>query len=395
MPLVDFVISNPGHHAAMMQPVLAQLKSQDAYYCRVISLCAFRGFASPVSQFETADEFISIPARQMRSSSSTGKQSGNRYGRWLRQIARQLSWWLVLRRPFRHALATPPHLLILPNDTAFPYDHLTRLLHLRHIPFMLMQEGIRFPLPTDEGQDAYGSGGAVAIAAWGESSAAYFRAQGAPPETIHCTGSPRFDHILSTDWRPQADKLVAEYGFGRTNLLFLSNPIDDQGFCTTAEKMVLIHRFLSEIAPLFADPDFHLILKLHPRESVTDFQATAAAFPFHPQISVLGRVPLYPLFTLATAAIVLASTVGLEALLHNLPLGVLEILGAGFVYDYVSSGAATGISWQQSVENQVKTLLTGQTFNPEMTSSYISRNLAMRSESTATIVALIEKLVPL
>jgi hypothetical protein len=393
MPNIDFIISNPGHHAAMMQPVLARLKSQDGYYCRVLSLCEFRGFVSPVSQFEAADEFIAIPSRQIRSSSSTGKQSGSPFGRYLRQFARQLSWYLILARPFRQALTANPHLVLLPNDAAFPYDHIVRLLHERHLPFLLMQEGIRFPLPTDEGQDAYGSGGAVAIAAWGESSAAYFRAQGAPSETIHCTGNPRFDHILSTDWQSQAEELVAENGFGRTSLLFLSNPIDDQGFCTTAEKMALIDRFLSEIAPLFADPDFHLIIKLHPRESVPDFQATAATFPFHSQITVLGRAPLYPLFKLAQAAIVLASTAGLEALLFGLPLAVLEIPGVGFVHDYVSSGAALGLSWQRPLASQVNTLLDNDSANHQTATHYIQRNLAFRQGATDHVVSLISTLV--
>lgn len=399
MPLVDFVISNPGHHVAMMQPVISVLKQRGNMQCRVISLCPFRGFSSPTDNFSMADAFISVPDRQFRSSPAAGKQGGWQ-SRRLRGIAREFSWWTVLQRPLRHIFAAQPDLVVLPNDAAFPYDHIVRLLHGRGIPFMLMQEGIRFPLPTDKEHDAYGSGGAAAIAAWGETSAAYFRAQGAPSAAIHCTGSPRFDQLLNTDWRPQAEQLVAQYNFGQTNLLFLSNPIDDQGFCTTDEKMMLVRRFLAETAPLFSDPGFHLIMKLHPRESVVAFQAEADACPFHSQITVLGQAPLYPLFTLAHAAVVLASTVGLEAMLFDVPLGVLEIPGTGFVYDYVSSGAALGLHWQQPeaasgspLASQLQTLLSGQGLQDTAVSDvYIQQNLAVRRDAAGQVATLIEYL---
>ncbi|MCL4263421.1 MAG: hypothetical protein KJ069_09405 [Anaerolineae bacterium] len=391
MSKIDFILSNPGHHAAMMQPVLERLKDKGGYQCRVLSLCEFRGFASPVEQFQMADAFICIPSRQMRSSSASGKQSDSRHSRWLRQTVRQVSWYSLMQRPFRQALATPPHLVILPNDAAFPYNHIVRLLHQRHIPFMLLQEGIRFHLPHDEEGEVYGSGGAAVIAAWGEGSATYFRAQGVPPHTIHCTGNPRFDKILNTDWQPQADQLKSQHGFGRTNLLLLSNPIDDQGFCTTAEKMALIHRFLSEIVLLFTDPDFHLIIKLHPRESVAAFQATADVFPFHSQITVLGPTLLYPLFKLAQAAIVLASTAGLEALLFDLPLAVLEIPGAGFVHDYVSSGAAVGLSWERPFGPQLNALLSQSSTNKEKSQQYLQHALVFRQNSTGQVVTLVEQ----
>ncbi|HUM67757.1 MAG TPA: hypothetical protein PLK31_02785, partial [Chloroflexota bacterium] len=358
---------------------------------RVISLCPFRGFPSPAAQFSMADAFVSIPDRQLRSSPSSGKQSGKGSAR-LRGVAREASWRLVLQRPLRHTFQSHPDLVVLPNDAAFPYDHIVKMLHGRDIPFLLMQEGIRFPLPTAKEHDAYGSGSAAAIAAWGESSAAYFRAQGAPPQTIHCTGSPRFDLIGNTDWQTQAEQLKARYGFGRTNLLFLSNPIDDQGFCTSAEKMALVRRFLAEIAPLFADPGFHLIIKLHGREPVNEFQTAVAAFPFSQQITLLRQAPLYPLFTLAQAAIVLASTVGLEALLFNLPLAVLEIPGYGFAHDYVDCGVASGLSWQRPLPPQVQDLIHGQGMDTAVTSTYLQKNLAARCDAAGQVAALITKL---
>ncbi len=382
----------------MMQPVITQLKQLGDYYCRVISLCPFRGFPSPVGSFPTADAFVSIPDRQIRSAPSAGKQGGWRAD-WLRRAAREVSWRTVLQRPFLQQLEQKPDLVVLPNDAAFPYDHVVQMLHGRNIPFLLMQEGIRFPLPIDKEQDVYGSGGAAAIAAWGESSAAYFRAQGALPEIIHCTGSPRFDHIGITDWQPQVAQLRATHRFGQTNLLLLSNPIDDQGYCSTKEKMALIHRFLAHITPLFADPELHLIIKLHARESVVDFQKVVSQLGLAEQTTVLGQSPLYPLFLLSQAAVVMASTAGLEALLFGVPLGVLEIPGVGFVHDYVSGGAAVGLCWQQDESNvagsmttRLQHLLHGQGLDEMATADYLQKNLTFRSGATGQVASLIAQL---
>lgn len=375
----------------MTQPVLTALKRRGNYQCRVISLCEFRGFASPSAQFTQADAFIPVLARPFRRSPATGKQAAGAR-RWLRHIARRLSWHLLLQRPLQRTLSSRPNLVVLPNDTAFPYNHIVQQLHGRRIPFLLMQEGIRFPLPVDKGHNAYGSGGAAAIAAWGEISAAYFQAQGAPPATIYCTGSPRFDPINCTNWQPLAAQLKAENRFGKTNLLLLSNPIDDQGFCTTHEKIALIRRFVTEIAPLFNDPAFHLIIKLHARESASDFQAVAQDSPFPERITILEQTALYPLFLLVQAAVVLASTVGLEALLFKLPLAVLEIPGAGFVHDYVHRGAATGLSWQRPLAPQVLALLTGQGVDTAVATAYLQHSLAIRTDAAGCVADLIAKL---
>ncbi len=376
----------------MMQPVIARLKQQGHYQCRVISLCSFRGFPSPSDRFPLADDFISIPDRQIRPSPTAGKQGGRASHR-LRGVAREVSWQLMLQRPLRHTLQTRPDLVVLPNDAAFPYDHIMKMLHGRDIPFLLMQEGIRFPLPTDKEHDAYGRGGAAAIAAWGENSAAYFRQVGVPAERIYVTGNPRFDFVRQTEWQTMAAQLTSQLPLGQTNLLFLSNPIDDQGFCTTAEKMALVHCFITEITPLFENPEFRLLIKLHGRESLADFTGVCAPFPFAAQILILQNEPLYPLFKLADAAIVLASTVGLEALLFGLPLGVLEIPGTGFVFDYVSSDVAQGLTWTQPMAAQIHSLLTPQPERVIATEKYVYCNLASVGNATQQVVSLIKQLV--
>ncbi|GIK56052.1 MAG: hypothetical protein HND44_04015 [Chloroflexi bacterium] len=395
MPQIDVLFSNNSHHVAMLAPLVQTLATQSEYQVRVLSLCEFRGLVPPVEKFQMPGvTFRQIVPFRFRSPSAGGAQTGEVSRRRFRQLARQVSWQLLLQRPLRQSFNQPPDLLILPNDAAFPYNHIVAELQARHIPFLLLQEGIRFPLPNQAIQpEVYGGGGAAAIAAWGENSAAYFRQVGAPPERIHITGNPRFDFIRQTDWQAAATELRTRLPVGQTNLLLLSNPIDDQGFCTTAEKMELVRRFIIEIAPLFADPDFRLWIKLHGRESLAEFKAVTASFPFVAQMVVLQNEPLYPLFKLATAAIVLASTVGLEAMLFNLPLGVLEIPGTGFVFDYVSSGAAQGLMWAQPMLPQIQSLLTPSPDQVITARQYVQANLAAVGNATQQIVDLVGQLV--
>jgi hypothetical protein len=333
--------------------------------------------------------FKQIVPFQFRPSSSTGAQMGSGGTSRTRKVSRVLSWHALLNYPIRRALAAKPDLVVLPNDAAFPYNLITRQLRERGIPFVLVQEGIRFPLPSVSGDEVYGGGGATAVAAWGEASADYFRQVGVPDARICLVGNPRFDGICETDWQEQGQRLKQELDLDDRNLLFLSNPIDDQGFCTGQEKMALIGRFFQEIASLFEDSDLHLIVKLHGRESVDDFQAVVSQLPYAERVKVLNTAPLYPLFTLSQAAIILASTVGLEALLFNLPLGVLEIPGAGFVYDYVSSGAAVGLGWNGSMAERVGRLLTSPVQDRLAAERFVQRNFATCDSATSRLVELI------
>jgi hypothetical protein len=278
--------------------------------------------------------------------------------------------------------------VLLGNDSAFPYDRITAQLRKRNIPFLLVQEGIRFRVPLGEDFDEYGKNGAAAVAAWGETSAAFFRSQDVPADRIHLTGNPRFDGVTSRDWKPQTETLRQKLGIGTNNLLFLSNPIDDQGFCTTQEKVNLIQRFVQANVELFNDSEFRLVIKLHGRESLEDVQAAVSALPSASQTIVTKDAPLYPLFGLGKAAVVLASTVGLEAMLFGLPLGVLEIPHWGFAFDYVSNGGAVGLSFDRPMTEQINALIHPNAAQQAAAQRYLANALAQRDSASKAIAAL-------
>jgi hypothetical protein len=375
----------------MFQPVVEALRRvSNTFDIRVISLCEFRGLTTPVELFNQEEVRIEKIIRTSFRRGSAGSQKRNVGYTLLRRLARKAAWSLTLRKRLQTCFETRPDLVVLPNDAAFPYDRICRLLKDYAIPFILVQEGVRFPLPNAEG-DEYGRNGASAIAAWGENSSDFFLRQGVKSETIHLTGNPRYDSIWRADWNGKAEELRRALDLEGARILALfTNPIDDQGFCTTRGKLDLVRTFVDRLEPLFDDPEFLLIIKLHGREEKDDYDEICLSSPHAGRIRVLQGGSTYSVFSVATASIVFASSVGLEALLFGSPLGVLEIPGYGFVYDYVSSGAAVGIySDNNRIRDQIELLMKPDARREEQAKQYVRRNLVCLGAATERVTELL------
>jgi hypothetical protein len=291
--------------------------------------------------------------------------------------------------------ASHPDLVIMFNDGAFPYERICRVLRKESIPFLLVQEGIRFEVDSsaEDGEQVQGRGGANAIAAFGESSADFFRRRGAPADTIHLTGKPRFDRIRTADLEPKARRIQDELALGHKTLLFLSNPIEFFGYCTVEKKLALVREFVLAIDELFNDEEFRLLFKLHGHENPDDFLEAVSVSPHLKQIVIGSQYELYPLFLISEAAVMFGTTAGLEALLYDVPLGVIEIPEIGFLHDYVAEGAAVGIRWHESLPEQVTGLLELKGKHRPSVERYLDRTLAVRDRSAERIGELIENLV--
>lgn len=360
---------------------------------RVISICEFRGLATPRGELQRLGvDVVQANQRRWRPTPAAGGMVAGRLSERQRDLARAAAWWLLLRRGLRRCWLESPELVVLPNDAAFPFDGMVRMLKSKGVPFLLLQEGIRYPLPesAEVGSRNQGQGGASAIAAWGESSAVYFRAKGNPEERIFLTGNPRFDTIARSEWSRPARDLAARLGLAGETLVFLSNPIEDHGVCTEGEKLALVGRFLEGLAPLFESPSFRLVIKLHSSETVRDFDALCAKLPYRERVVLASDVPLYPLLAAVDGAVILSSTAGLEALLFGLPLAVLEVPGAGFLGDFVSGGGAVGLSHGgEEIAEQVRRFLAGGLADRAAVAGYLESTLATRDEAAARIGGLI------
>ncbi|MEO1530043.1 MAG: hypothetical protein AAFX06_31910 [Planctomycetota bacterium] len=284
-----------------------------------------------------------------------------------------------------------PDVVLLANDVAFPTDRIVKELHRRAIPYVLAQEGIRFPLPNTKSEVAYGTGGATRIAAWGRLSADYFIQQGVPEQDVVPTGTPRFDGMDPGEYREQGIRLREQLELRGKTLLLVSNPVDVLGFCTTDAKLGLIDRFATLVEPLFVEDDgFRLIVSMHPHEDAEAVRQRLSKHPFEKRIHIPDRsVPLYHHLAAADAAVVLASTVGLEALIFGLPLGVVEIPGHGFVHDYVASNAALGLKLDPDLANVVGGMLAGNRGNGGR--QYVADSIETFEDASTRIASLVSE----
>jgi len=285
-------------------------------------------------------------------------------------------------------------LAVLPNDAAFPYDHIVSQLREGRVPFILLQEGIRFPLPGTEPNRAYGTGGAEAIAAWGAASAEYFRSVGAAADRVFLTGNPRFDGLKATNWSKVGAELKSRLGLRGECLLLLSNPIDDLGFCSRREKLALIRSFVASIRPRLDGGDLTLLLRLHGSESEDAILCALQPLGLGERVRVVTGSALYSLLSIASGAVIMASTVGLEALLLGVPLAVLRIPRVGYVHDYVSAGAGLPVDPDAPSPGAIDELLAAwHASSREKVAAYVSRHLSHREDSTERVVGVITRVL--
>jgi len=338
--VIAFVFSSPRHHAEMLLPVVRNLQTQ-GHACRVISIAEFRGMSTPRTwDVNGASVHRLMPVRRPIKVAPPSPPSGGARRRVDVRGLAQHAIWTAGVGPRLRWLLRDSRAVVIPNDAAFPYLQLAQSLRARGTPFVLMQEGIRFRLPIDD-KLGYGMNGADRVCVWGAGSAEYFASLGVPSSSLCVTGNPRFDRVDVERWKVEGTRVLASLGLARPPLLFLSNPIEAQGFGTLDFKLKLFATFLEEAAPTLRRRDVPIVVKLHAYEDPAGFRATAARLGV--SVIVADDVPLFALLASARGAVVTASTVGLEALVFGLPLGVLQIPGHGYAFEYVQRGAAVGL----------------------------------------------------
>lgn len=400
-----FVIGNPNHHVAMMAPVMRELVAR-GHAVDVLSLCALRGMAAPKIDIEGVHVHDLFP-RGIRRRPALGAQSGGGKDRMVRGIAREALWRTALGPALRWQMLWLPDVVVLPNDAAFPYDRInarcispSRVALRPTVRTVLLQEGIRFPLPAEARSGlTYGAGGCARVCAWGEASAEHFVNTGAPRDSVVVTGNARFDDVDVEGIRAPAniEAVRARHGLTDRTVLYLSNPVDDQGFMSTDAKMRLFADFLARAGAFLDDADAMIAVKLHPREDVAAFRAVASrartpsgrAAP----VKVIEDAPLFPLLAAARAAVVLSSTVGLEALLFDVPLGVLALPGYGPVHDYVRSGAAERLDTDEHLAMRLRTLFEGKGPPADVRAAYVDRHLAHRGDAATRVADVVTSVV--
>jgi hypothetical protein len=349
MRSVSFVFANPGHHFALMAPVARALVARGVP-AQLVSIAELRGLRTPDAAKAPPGVRLerAIPPLHTREGASGFGADGAGTAGGVRRVVQSAVWRGALG-PRLAWLTRGAGVIVVPNDTAYPYDRVLAQARARGARTAVMQEGIRFELPKAfVAGKIYGTSGLFdRLCVWGEGSAAHFEELGVPRARVVVTGNPRFDDVSPPAWRERGAALMATLGLSAPPLAFLSNPIEIQGYGSTADKLALFEQFLVEAAPLLAARERTLLVKCHLNEDPETFRAVAARTPAAARVHVLGKGPsdpgLFEVLACAEAGVVLASTVGLEALHFGMALAVLEIPGHPLPFEYVSRGAAVAL----------------------------------------------------
>lgn len=387
MKTIHFYISNRNHHWQMVRPVLAHLKLKGEVNVLLVSLCEFRRMNTPVDELTAMGiPYITLASLKFKgATTSTGNSFIGGNQSFIRNFLRAIVWYTKVRTAFTQLYKSPPDLIVVPNDIAFPFDRMCAWWNVKKIPFILFQEGIRFPLPN-EGKLNYGKNGPQQILTWGNYSSSYFKSLQLQNVEIVEVGNPRFDEVLLRDYSTEIDAIKSEAGLGKYNILYVSNPVDDQGFCTHDEKVRLFKDFMTGLRPMIEAKDIKILVRLHPREDITFFKDTVAELQLDKYVVWTQSYSLFACLKVVDLSVVLASTVGLESMLCDVPIAVVKLPQHGFVFNYVSSGCALGIDVKTNFADSIYDALTdNRTTQVENCRRYVADQLSNRLSSAAYI----------
>ncbi len=372
----------------MMKPLMLELK-QRGFTVRLVSLCEFRRMDSPVQELEEIGlgYYILKGLKYRGASTSTGSKGIGGNNALARNLLRSFIWNIRLKKSLIEANTEKPGLAIVPNDVAYPFDRICRYFQGVKIDFVLIQEGIRFPLPNESERLAYGSNGAMEVFAWGERSASYFRSLGCK---VSIVGNPRYDAVLNASYKEEVEKINSTYSLGSRTILYVSNPVDDQGFCTAEQKLEQFRRFLQEMNSYRQTLDLKVLVRLHPREEPLLFEKEITRKGFGNWVLLTKGHSIFALLKSVDCCVLLASTVGLEALLMGTPIAVIKLPKHGYVFDYVSSNAAIPLDLERDLTVLISYLrsLKGHHFNDV----YLEEHIANRGNATRIAVQRIEEI---
>ncbi|HEY4240959.1 MAG TPA: hypothetical protein VGM88_14145 [Kofleriaceae bacterium] len=386
---VAFVFTNPRHHFEMMAPVARELESRGVP-TQLVSLAELRGLDSPDGVRAAIPWNVrKRPAARTETEQPSGLVDKARA--WKPTELAKRAVWSVLGLRMRQ-LVGGARVVVVPNDAVFPYIELLGQVRGRGARAVLMQEGIRFPLPDDYEGMPYGSGNVNAVCAWGDGSKEYFVGKKVPPSRIVVTGAPRLDELDPAAWREAGAKLLADKQLAQRPIAFLSNPIEIQGYGEKAVKLEIWKRFLREAAPVVGPRRIPILVKNHLHEDPADFARIAADSPIGDLVSIAGNAPIFAVLAAARAAIVLTSTVGLEALAFGLPLAALEIPGYGFPFEYVARGAAVALGPGTTTAG-IEALLADDPARAEAGRALVARHLFDRGRSRCHVADVIQRVL--
>ncbi|HEX9695519.1 MAG TPA: oligosaccharide flippase family protein [Actinomycetota bacterium] len=170
----------------------------------------------------------------------------------------------------------------------------------------------------------YGMGGCDAICVYGPSTADALVRRGVRGEAIHVTGQPRYDAIGPAEPKPAARR--------DGPILVTTQPFSRYGLASAADETALFAQMIDAAAGRGS-----VIVKLHPDTDANSRDALRTAAPAGARFE--QQIPIEALLAEARLVVTLSSTTALEAMLHGVPVVVVDAPGFPTTLPYVDSEA--------------------------------------------------------
>lgn len=197
----------------------------------------------------------------------------------------------------------------------------------------------------------YGRGGCTRIAVFGDYFRELFARHGVPSERIVVTGHSMMDTIHACN----EDKAMVRRKLGlpldKTIVVLLTTATVEYNLWRPGQRRHFVAQVLKAFAGL---PEHQLVIKLHPREKVEDYQKLVQELGF--DVPIYRDVDLHGILNAVDAAITTYSTTGLDALILKKPLIVFDLFNRVEPVPYVGSGAALGVYRPQDLRAAIMTV---------------------------------------
>jgi len=220
--------------------------------------------------------------------------------------------------------AGTPDCVVVANDTGTLEQFFLRTAECYGTRTVLVQDGICRAKPIGHGQSCEkimgGDGSCELLCVWGEGVAGRLANRGVSGR-IAVTGNPRYDTLAGCQSRPSPNQPPTVVLAGQCYAKYGSLSADKEYTIYERILRLLAHR-----------DDIHTIFKLHPQQDPTRYLALRELLD--DRVEVLQDVDSIALLKRADALLSIRSTISLEAILMDVPMVMLHLLGGEIHPDF-------------------------------------------------------------
>jgi len=225
-----------------------------------------------------------------------------------------------------------PHAIVGADDVGLAGRAFARMARLFGIPSINVQHStiddiLRYKVVVSD-----------FMALWGNKSLRQMVAEGVPPRILRLTGVPRFDFILSRKTGAR-QRVARDLGIGAGERIALWTPTPYAGITATDSPEINRETLLKILEALKGKGDLRLVVKLHPLDSKERYLSLLKTVGDKRTI-VTRSTNVYDLLASCEFLMVCNSTTGIEAMLFEKPIIVVNLHNIPENVPYVESGAA-------------------------------------------------------